>query len=193
MLRLLGRVRWETTGGLLDLGTVKQRTVLVALAVDAGRLVTWSELVDRVWDQAPPTGARRVLYTCANRIRRLLETLNVAGGGPPARLVRRSGGYLLQLDPEQVDLHRFHRLVAAAGDRQRSYAEWARLPAEALDLWPASPLADLPGDWPTRVRQSLGPQRLDAGSAFVAAGLSRVSSPDDGGRLRGASDAFVAI
>src|SRR5882724_8312553 len=145
VLRLLGPVRWDTASGQLDLGTVKQRTVLAALAVDAGRLVSWSELADRVWNEAPAGGARQVLYTYANRIRRLLEGAG-ATTGPQARLVRRSGGYLLQLDPNEVDVHRFRRLAAAAADRQHGEAERARLLGAALDLWLGSPLADLPGD-----------------------------------------------
>lgn len=135
MLRLLGPVQWETAAGLVDLGTVKQRTVLAALAVDAGRLVSWSELVDRVWDHAGANQTRAVLYTYAARIRRLLEMVNAASAAPPARLVRRSGGYLLDMDPDQVDQHRFHRLHAAAADRRRSDRERARLLSEALSLW----------------------------------------------------------
>jgi DNA-binding SARP family transcriptional activator len=38
VLRLLGSVEWWTAGRQVDLGTVKQRAVLAALAVDAGRL-----------------------------------------------------------------------------------------------------------------------------------------------------------
>ena len=175
MLRLLGPVRWETAAGQLDLGTIKQRTMLAALAVGAGRLVSWSELVDRVWDQAPANGTRR-LYTYANRIRRLLETIEAAGPDPPARLTRRSGGYLLQLDPNNVDLHRFRRLQAAAADRQRPDAERARLLGEALDLWQGSPLADLPGEWPARMRLTWCPYRLEAAVAWAEAQL-RLGQP----------------
>jgi len=175
VLRLLGPVRWEAAAGQLDLGTIKQRTMLAALAVEAGRLVSWSELVDRVWDQAPANGVRR-LYTYANRIRRLLETVEGAGAGPPARLARGSAGYLLHLDPDLVDLHRFRRLQAAAGDGRRPDAERARLLGEALGLWQGSPLADLPGEWPARMRLAWCPHRVEAAVAWAEAQL-RLGEP----------------
>ena len=176
VLRLLGPVRWETADGPLELGTVKQRTVLAALAVDAGRMVSWSELADRVWDQAPAGGARQVLYTYANRIRRLLEAANAATTGPQALLVRRSGGYLLQLDPDEVDVHRFRRLAGGAANRQHDEAERARLLGAALELWQGSPLADLPGDWAARLRERWEPQRVDVALSWADTQL-RLGNP----------------
>jgi hypothetical protein len=87
-------------GRRVDPGPAKQRPVLAALAVDAGHLVTWSVLVDRVWDQAPDADARQVLYTYGSRIRRLLETVNAAAAGAPVELAWRSGGYVLRIDPD---------------------------------------------------------------------------------------------
>ncbi len=170
VLRLLGPVRWETAAGQLDLGTVKQRTVLAALAVESGRLVAWAELVDRVWDGASSTGSHRALYTYVSRIRRLLEALDgAADHGGPVRLARRSGGYLLHLDPDEVDLHRFHRLAAAADDSRCPDGERARLLSEALALWHGRPLADLPGDWAARNREAWCRRRLDVMVAWAEA------------------------
>jgi DNA-binding SARP family transcriptional activator len=118
--------------------------VLAALAVDAGRLVTWSTLVDRVWDEAPPANARGALYTYANRIRRLLEAVNAGGSEAPVRLAYRSGGYVLQVDPDVVDLHRFRRLVAAAGQPRLADVERVGLLGQALGLWRGAPLAEGP-------------------------------------------------
>ena len=178
VLRLLGPVRWETPAGLVDLGAVKQRTVLAALAVQVGRLVTSSELVDRVWDQAPPNGSRGALYTYVSRIRRLLETVDAAADdGSPARLARRSGGYLLRLDPDQVDVHRFHRLRAAADDPGRPDGERARLLFEALGLWQGPPLADLSGEWAARNREAWCRRRLEVVIAWAEAQL-RLGEPD---------------
>ena len=178
MLCLLGPVQWETAAGRVDLGAVKQRTVLAALAVEAGRLVTWTELVDRVWDQASATGSRGALYTYANRIRRLLEAVEAAADdGGPARLACRSGGYLLHLDPDQVDLHRFHRLTAAAEDAGRPDGERARLLSEALSLWQGRPLADLPGQWAAGSRETWGRQRLKVVVAWAEARV-RLGEPD---------------
>jgi DNA-binding SARP family transcriptional activator/tetratricopeptide (TPR) repeat protein len=178
VLRLLGPVQWEVAGEPVDLGPVKQRTVLAALAVDAGRLVTWSALIDRVWDEAPVTDARRVLYTYANRIRRMLEAVNATAAGPPIELARRSGGYLLDADPDRVDLHRFRRLVAAAGESRHADPERVGLLGDALRLWRGAPLADLAGGWAERMRESWVQQRLNAAVAWGAAAL-RIGRHDE--------------
>ncbi len=41
MFRLLGPVQVGENGRLVDAGPPRQRTVLAALLMDAGRLVTW--------------------------------------------------------------------------------------------------------------------------------------------------------
>src|SRR5688572_20913348 len=95
----------------LDLGSTKQRAVLAALLADVGRPVAVDTLIDRVWDQAPPAQVRNVLYSHLSRIRRLVGTINHATAGSsgiePIALERRGAGYLLRLDPDRVDLHRF--------------------------------------------------------------------------------------
>lgn len=170
MFQLFGPVKFIVQGDRIDLGPAKQRTVLAALLTDAGRLVTWSALVDRVWDQAPTTDARNVLYTYVNRIRRLLERAHAAGG-PETALVRRAGGYVLEVDPERVDLHRFRRLVATAYDRRCSDADRSGLLREALGLWDGTALADLPGAWAARTRETWSGQRLDAVTHWARAEL----------------------
>ncbi|MFJ9118589.1 winged helix-turn-helix domain-containing protein [Streptomyces sp. NPDC102394] len=103
----------------VDLGPPQRRAVLAALAVDAGRSVPVEVLIDRVWGTEPPDGARRALYAHIARIRRLAERLDEAGEGRSPAL-RRAGGYQLDLDPDRVDLHRFHRLAALAGAPAKS-------------------------------------------------------------------------
>jgi YVTN family beta-propeller protein len=60
-------------------------------------------------------------------------------------VLSRGGGYLLVIDPEQVDVHRFRRL-ADQGSRALAAADAetaAGLLREALSLWRGAPLADL--------------------------------------------------
>jgi DNA-binding SARP family transcriptional activator len=116
--RLLGPVEIWKDGRRLDAGPRQQRTTLAVLLVEAGRLVTLDGLVDRVWGDAPPDGARQSLYAHIARIRRLLD---------PGELVSRSGGYLLDVAPDRVDLHRFRRLLDASRDPARTDAERAAL------------------------------------------------------------------
>jgi tetratricopeptide (TPR) repeat protein/DNA-binding SARP family transcriptional activator len=174
--RLLGPVEVRAAGGCLEMGPPQQRAVLAALAVDAGRPVFRGTLIDRVWSERAPEGAAPALYAHINRIRRVLAA--AAAGEEPVRLARRSGGYVLEVDPEEVDLHRFRQLALAARDRQRPDDEQARLLRAALGLWRGEPLADLPGEWPARMRDSWEEERLDAAVAWAQAEL-RMGRPDE--------------
>lgn len=167
----MGPVEVWAAYGRLDTGPPQQRAVLAALAVDVGKPVFRATLVDRIWSGHPPDGAASALYAHINRIRRVLASAAEGAGAEPVRLARRSGGYVLQVNPERVDLHRFRRLVLAAHDRQRSDEERVRLLREALDLWRGEPLADLPGEWPARMRGTWQDDRLDAAVAWAEAEL----------------------
>jgi tetratricopeptide (TPR) repeat protein/DNA-binding SARP family transcriptional activator len=158
------------------MGPPQQRAVLAALAVDAGKPVFRDTLNDRIWSGRAPEGAASALYAHINRIRRALTA--GAYGEEPAALARRSGGYVLEANPQDVDLHRFRRLALAARDRQRTDDERAGLLRGALDLWLGEPLADLPGEWPARMRDSWEEERLDAAVAWAQAVL-RMGRPDE--------------
>lgn len=178
VFRLLGPVELTVAGKRVDIGPVKQRTVLAALLVDVGHPVTWPTLADRVWDDSPPAdGGRGVLYTYVNRIRRALEKVPT-NGDLRVEVVRRSGGYMLEVDPDQVDLHRFHRLVADARDPRLDDVKRAGLLGEALALWSGTPLADLPGEWAARTGGAWTQRRLDAavGWAEIELRLARPSA-----------------
>jgi DNA-binding SARP family transcriptional activator len=172
--RLLGPIEIWDGERLIDAGQPRQRCVLAALLVDAGRLVTWETLVDRVWGEDPPPAVRNALYAHITRIRQLLRRVETPGGG--ARLERRPGGYLLQVEPDRVDLHRFRRIVeqvrgGGLSDQQRA----ARL-REALELWRGEPLAGLAGDWAARTRELCHNQRLSTVAAWAQAEV-RVGNP----------------
>ncbi|WP_431935503.1 AfsR/SARP family transcriptional regulator [Micromonospora sp. RP3T] len=87
--------------------------VLAALAIDAGRPLQPEVLIDRVWAQALPLRARRILHVYVARIRKVLAAASDLSGCP-ATLTHRSGGYVLEVDPDAVDAHRFQSLVVAA-------------------------------------------------------------------------------
>ncbi|MFE7565084.1 BTAD domain-containing putative transcriptional regulator [Kitasatospora sp. NPDC057500] len=158
--RLLGEVEVRSAGRPLDLGTPRQQVVLAALVVDVRRPVTIEALVDRVWGHDPPAGPRPVLYAHLSRIRGLLR--EAAGDGTAAGIERRHAGYVLDVDPGLVDLHRFRRLVERGDDPGQEDEARAATLAEALGLWRGEPLAGLPGEWAARVRASCHQRRLDA-------------------------------
>jgi DNA-binding SARP family transcriptional activator/tetratricopeptide (TPR) repeat protein len=182
-VHVLGPVEMRAAGRSLDLGPPKQRAVFVALVVDAGRPVPVATMVDRVWDEAPPA-ARDALYAHIRRIRRLLAHAADADGGGP-RVDRGPGGYLLDIDRDQVDLHRFHRLVDQARAAEGDDGRRAALLREALGLWRGPPLAGLPGEWFARLRDGWRQHWLDAMVAWARAELRLGNHDAVIGRLHG--------
>jgi len=169
-LRLLGPVQVWAGSTQVPAGPPRQCAVLAALVVDAGRLVPVDVLVDRVWGEDPPAQVRRTLHAHITRVRRTVEQVG-AVNGRPIGVLRRSGGYLLDVDPDQVDLHRFRRLTAqartlGAGDEQR-----LGLLRAALGLWRGEPLAGVTGEWADRMRRSWRPEQVAAVVAWADAEL----------------------
>jgi DNA-binding SARP family transcriptional activator len=164
--RVLGQVQAWVAGRAVDLGPPKQRAVLATLLVDAGRPVSVDLVVDRVWGEDPPAQARGALYSHIMRIRRALD--------PAAELDRGPAGYVLAVDPDRVDLHRFRRLVAQADGA----ADEARLKLlrEAVALWQGEPLAGVTGEWAERMRGSWQQEYVDAVIAWAEAEL-RAGNP----------------
>lgn len=161
-IRLLGEVELWAAGRTLNVGAPRPQAVLAALAVDAGRPIAVETLIDRVWGDTPPVKARNVLYSYLSRTRRLLRQAGALTGETAVRIERRHAGYVLDIDPDLVDLHRFRRLVDENGDPRRDDGSRATALAEALDLWRGAPLAGIPGRWAARVRDSWDRRRLDA-------------------------------
>ncbi|MDT5035042.1 MAG: hypothetical protein QOE03_227, partial [Micromonosporaceae bacterium] len=168
--RVLGPVEVWSGGRLVAAGHARQRCVLAVLLVDAGRPVAVDVLVDRAWGDAAPAKVRASVHSHVARVRRTLEVA-CEPGGVPDRVVFRSGGYLLDIDRDRVDLHRFRRLVEYA--RQPAISPEQRVEAlrAAVGLWRGEPLAGLAGAWATRMREAWGRERTDAVVARAEAEL----------------------
>lgn len=174
VVRLLGEVGAEVDGRPVELGTPRQRCVLAALAVDAGRVVPADRLVERVWGVDAAPRARSTLHNYISRLR------GVLAGADGVAIVRRSGGYALIADTAEhvVDLYRFRGLCSAteaAGDDELT----ARLLTEALALWRGEALTGVAGEWVAAERDRLEQERLAAGHELVDARLRA----GDGGEL----------
>ena len=165
---LLGPVEvWCGDDRPVDAGGPRQRTVLAALAVDVGRLVPVTTLIDRVWGAEAPAQSRHAVHVYASRIRKLIDR---ASSGPrDGALLSRAGSYVLDLPPGRVDLARFRSLVAGAATAGNPSAPLR----QALDLWRGEPLAGLPGEWAARCRDAWQRQRADAVLGWAEAELAR--------------------
>ncbi|MDX3078594.1 AfsR/SARP family transcriptional regulator [Streptomyces sp. MI02-7b] len=158
-IRLLGPVKVWAADRLLDAGSPRQRAVLAVLAMEAGQPVPLESIADDVWDGTAP--AAQTVYVHISRIRRMLRKAGGSDHRPPT-VLRPAGGYQLDIDPEQVDVHRFQRLVDQANRPELAEGERAQLLHDALDLWQGTPLSDLQGAWADRMRWVWHRKRLDA-------------------------------
>ncbi|GGM23419.1 SARP family transcriptional regulator [Micromonospora sonchi] len=153
--RLLGNVEAQADDNAIDLGHVRQRCVLAVLLVEANKVVHTDQLLDRVWMDRPPQRAHGTLYSYLSRLRRALS------GADDVGIVRQQGGYLLNVDPMAVDLHRFQALVARArltADDDEALRQFD----EALGLWRGEPFAGLDTPWFNTSRTALHQARLAA-------------------------------
>ncbi|KOX34188.1 hypothetical protein ADK67_04360 [Saccharothrix sp. NRRL B-16348] len=150
--RLLGEVRVLTPGTPVVIRHARVRCVLAALLVDVNRVVPADTLADRVWGEQLPLKPRDAIYNYVSRLRQALVDV------PGATLGKRSGGYVVDLDPRAVDLHRFRDLVTPDGDDE---ARAERLGA-ALGLVTGEPLTGVDSPWAARVRESLETELLAA-------------------------------
>jgi DNA-binding SARP family transcriptional activator len=127
-------------GGQVPL-PVRQRTLLAALLVRANQAVPMGELTELVWDGTPPHGAPRTLRTYVVRLRRAV------GPAVAARILTRDPGYLIRVEPAELDTLQFEALCGRAGAALRAgaWAKAADASASALALWRGEPLLDIPG------------------------------------------------
>jgi DNA-binding SARP family transcriptional activator len=130
--RLLGPLEVVEGDRSLALGGGKQRSLLAVLLLHANEVVSRDRLIAELWTGRPPATAAKNIQIYVSRLRKELGDRN---------LTTRSPGYVLQVEPGELDLARFETLVAEArlADPRRA-ADKLRT---ALALWRGPPLADL--------------------------------------------------
>jgi DNA-binding SARP family transcriptional activator len=130
--RILGPLEVSRDGEQLQLSGQKQRALLALLLLEANRVVSTDRIMDALWGEQPPRTAPTSLQNFVSQLRKLLG---------PETLVTKPPGYQLRLEPDQLDLERFRRLVEE-GRSGPPDARAAKL-EQALALWRGPPLADL--------------------------------------------------
>ena len=158
--RALGPIELWSAGQRQDLGPARVRSILAMLLLTPRTIVPVETLIDRLWGTRPPPKARESLSVYVARLRASLRQ----AVGDRVQLVGRARGYVLEVNPEAVDVHQFRRLrrqadaLAASGDHDHA----AELLREADGLWRGQALAGIGGDWAARMRDSLEEERRAA-------------------------------
>ncbi|SDN60079.1 AfsR/SARP family transcriptional regulator [Allokutzneria albata] len=138
IFRVLGPLEIDRGGQPVSLRPAKQRTLLAVLLLRANVVVPVSLLVDCLWEEAPPAGAKGAVQAYVMRLRQAI-------GDHDARLIKtRPDGYALETGVENIDLQRFHVLVTRA-QASHEPAERAAALREAVGLWRGPLLSDVGG------------------------------------------------
>jgi DNA-binding SARP family transcriptional activator len=143
--RILGPIEVWDGAEQLDLGGSKPRALLAVLLLHANEVVSTDKLVDELWGEAPPPTARNLIQVYVSRLRQALQCRG-EGGAATSVLVTRPSGYLLRVEPGELDLDRFEGLAADArraiadGDLERAAECWR----SALAVWRGSRLPAAP-------------------------------------------------
>ncbi len=134
--RILGPIEATEDGHLVTLGAAKQRALLAVLLLHANEVVSSDRIVDQLWGERAPTKAAKSVQVYVSQLRRLL------GEG---RLETEGRGYLLRVEPGELDADRFQALLEEGREAHEAgaAARAAETLRTALDLWRGTPLADV--------------------------------------------------
>lgn len=126
------------SGTLVEPGGRLARSLVVLLALAGGRAVAASALIDELWEDAPPLGAKAALQTLVSRVRAVAA---------PGLIDSSAAGYRLAIGPDELDL-----LVAASAADAATTAIRSDDPTtaevtarSALLLWRGEPGAGIDG------------------------------------------------
>jgi predicted ATPase/DNA-binding SARP family transcriptional activator len=159
--RVLGPLEVRGVDGPLPLGGPKQRAVLALLLLNANRVVGRERLIHELWGDEPPETAATTVQVYVSRLRKVL---------PSDVLQTRPPGYVLTVDPEEIDLLRFERLVAESHHAEPQRA--GTLLRASLALWRGSALEEFDEPFARLECSRLEEARLAALEARIEADLA---------------------
>ncbi len=175
---VLGSLVLRVRGQEVAVPGARRRALLSVLALAGGRAVGTERLIEALWPDGPPENAAQALYNHVSRLRGHL-------GAESERLQRYGGGYLLEVEPDEVDALAARRLadvVAARPVRRPTAVAAAR---SALELWRGQALEEF-RSWPAleptavaldELRLRLTDDLLDARLALGSPASLRTRSP----------------
>jgi DNA-binding SARP family transcriptional activator len=130
------------------------------LLLEANRVVSVDRIVDALWDESPPPTARLQVQFCVSALRRALTEAGAADA-----ITTRSGGYLLRVVEDELDLQAFDRLAATGrtAAAEGRLADAAEAYGTALAMWRGPPLAEIS----SRVVQSAAVSLVERQPALI--------------------------
>jgi DNA-binding SARP family transcriptional activator len=172
--RILGPFEADRGGrSLLPRGR-RQQSLLASLLLHANQVVSTTRLIDDLWGEEPPETAAKMVHMYVSELRKVLEP-DVAAGATSRVLITRPPGYMLRVEPDELDANRFAQLIdegrLALADARPAAA--SAVLDEALALWRGPPLAEF-SDQPFAQTEAarLEELRLTALEDRIEAGLA---------------------
>jgi DNA-binding SARP family transcriptional activator/Tfp pilus assembly protein PilF len=167
-------------GGPVEIRGTLRRTLLAALLLHRGSVVSADRLGELVWAHHPPASVTTSLY---NQIMRLRQAL----GAEADRIRAVAPGYLIHVEPDELDLDEFTRLCGRARHAV-AHGTWSQASeqyAAALALWRGEMLADVPALHGQAAIHRFQEDRLVALQGRIEAELNLGRADELVGELRG--------
>jgi DNA-binding SARP family transcriptional activator len=144
-VRLLGPLSARLNHREVAPSAAKQRQILALLALNAGRVVTVSTLVEELWGDYPPRSSATTLQTYILQLRNKLAAASPGDSGARGFLSTRHGGYMLEETACRADVDEFVHLSAGgrAAAEQGDHLAASEQLGRALALWRGPALVDV--------------------------------------------------
>ena len=116
------------------------------LVLSAGEVLSSDRLIEALWGERPPPTAAKTVQVYISRLRKTLNGAPASSSG--GLIVTVDHGYMLRVEPDQVDVHAFERLLDRGRDAfsDHEFGAAATVLRHALGLWRGAPLADFTFD-----------------------------------------------
>ncbi|WP_410821482.1 BTAD domain-containing putative transcriptional regulator [Micromonospora sp. 050-3] len=165
---ILGPVQVRRDGQAVRVPAGRPTALLVTLLLQAGLAVPVERLREELWGRRPPTSAVANLRSHASQLRHLLDSPD-----DPPRLPAEHGGYLLRIEPGELDASEFERLTTD-GHAARISGEpelAATLLSRALALWSPTDPPPAYGPATSAAFDRLRERRVSARETYAACRL----------------------
>lgn len=142
---ILGPLEVWRRGDIVDLGRPFERRLLALLLIHHNQVLSADRIAFELWGDELPEDPKHAVHVHVSALR---KSLAANGGEDDASLATVPAGYVLQVDPEQLDVHRFEALVDRAREARArgEAADAVRFFDEATTLWRGPALVDFVDD-----------------------------------------------